>query len=46
MFFHLVYRRLPVAWFYRKTRRRKPLYDLDAAVRSFYFPETLGGKRK
>jgi sialidase-1 len=27
--FHLVYRRLPVSWFYERPRRRPPVYDVN-----------------
>lgn len=48
---HLVYRRLPIEWFYAPpwqfadTPRRKPLYDLNKLTNDFFFPAEEAGKR-
>lgn len=37
-YMHLVYRRLPISWFYERIPRRAPLYDLRTIIRDFAFP--------
>lgn len=45
--FHLVYRRLPITWFYERAVRRAPVYDLSTIVREVLYPDTIfdGEKR-
>lgn len=46
--FSLVYRRLPVRWFYDAPKRRPALFNMKEIVRKLYFPATVydGEKRK
>jgi hypothetical protein len=39
MYMHLIYRRLPIQWFYETTTRRKPIYDLRKITQEFFFPD-------
>lgn len=38
--FHLVYRRLPISWFYEQRDRREPVYNLHALIKDVYYPDT------